>query len=279
MKIREAKLAILDTNVFADLASEDAARRKVTTERLDALHKERLLTAVTGTVLTEIAATLGNVRKLKALIDTVTTRVDVFLPFEAGELVKIELAQEDPASIIGDQPLYSTKALTKVFEAVKDPEIEAFFRAGGFQYGRLRNLLPKLDAEIEKLKAEDLPSFSEYVKGSELEHVKAVLELAIASGELNNVDMSPEALKALLARGKSTRMLVLMTLANTYRRAKRWVEKKERTKAAGALSDTRIIVESAYSDVLLTADAEFVACGELVNEVVAEPKIRVWELT
>ncbi len=279
MKIDEVKLAILDTNVFRDLASQDATRQKITTERLNTLHKEGLLTAVTGTVLTEIAATLGNPKKLQTLIGTVTSRVDVYLPFEPGELVRIELAEKDPAAVIGDRPLYSTKGLTKVFDAVKDPDVEAFFRAGGFQHGRLRKLLPELDAEIKKLKAEDLPTFAQYVKHSEVEHVKAFLESANEGGELGTLDMSPEALKALLERGKSARMAVLMILANTYRRTKEWVEKKQRTKEAGALSDTRIIAESAYWQVLLTADKEFVACGELVNEVVAEPKVRRWELT
>jgi hypothetical protein len=280
VKILEARLAVLDTNVLADLASQNATRQKATAERLKAIHEEGLLTAVTGTIITEMIATFRNQQRFETMIDTVVSRVDVYLPFEAPDLVRIEIAEQDPSSAIGNRTLYSTKDLYKLLEAVNDPEVEAFFRAGGFQHDRLKDLLPKLDPEIRKLKPEEgpLPTFAEHVAASEVEHVKAFLESANAKGHLGKVDMSPEALKSLLARGKSTRMAVLMSLANHYRRAKAWLEKKEQTKAAGALSDTRIVGESAYAQVLLTMDKEFVACGEFLNEVVAEPKIRLWEL-
>jgi hypothetical protein len=106
----------------------------------------------------------------------------------------------------------------------------------------------------KKLKAEDLPIFAHHVAHSGVEHLKAFLETANAHGHLRKVDVSPEALKGLLARGKSIRMAVLMPLANHYRRAKAWIEKKQQTASSGALSDTRILGESAYA-----------------------PKVRLWE--
>ncbi len=142
----------------------------------------------------------------------------------------------------------------------------------------MKILLPKLDPEIQKLKPQDLPTFSDHVRRSELEHVKAFLESANVGGELGDIDMRPAALMALLDRGRATGMAVLMVLANHYRRAKEWVQRKEKTKPGGALSDMRILGESAYSQVLLTTDREFVACGEIVNEVVPEPRVRPWDL-
>jgi len=67
-----------------------------------------------------------------------------------------------------------------------------------------------------------------------------------------------------------------MVLANVYRRAKRLREKKEQTRPGGALTDTRILPDAAYAQVLVTADTEFYACGQLINEIVREPAVRLW---
>lgn len=275
MRIRDARLAILDTSVVNNLATSDATSQQVMADRLAALRKEGLLVAVTGTVLMEIAAT-GNPRRRETLIDTVESKIDGCLLFTAIELLKMELAEKDPAAAIGDWTLYPTTHLAEVLDRVKGPEAEAS-SVKQRRLDRVKLLASELDARIKKLTG--LQSFGEYVRVAELDEVKKLLEIMNADGRLGHVDMSPEALKALLERGKATRMAVLMALAYTYRRAKKQVEKKEATKPGGALSDAPILEESAYTQVLLTADIEFFACGELVNEMVAEPVIRLWEPT
>ena len=47
-------------------------------------------------------------------------------------------------------------------------------------------------------------------------------------------------------------------------------------KGEGSLTDLRIVIESAYSHEILTCDKEFVACGQLANEIVPRPAVSPW---
>jgi predicted nucleic acid-binding protein len=276
MKIREARLAVLDTNVIADLASKNPVRQQVTTERLDALHKEGLLTAVTSAVLVEMVTTLET-RTRKTLIDTVASRVDVYLPFGAGDVVRMELSERDPKTVMGDRTLMSARGLARVLDEVEEPDIAAYLQVRQAQDERVKRLAPQEDPKIRQLTK--LPTFADHARRNELTTARGFGEFLCAQAGWDAVDIRPKAMRSLLRRGKAVRMGVLMSLAFHYRRAQEWFENKQTPKPAGALSDAPIVGAAAYAHVLLTADKEFIACGKLLNDLVAQPNIRRWELT
>jgi hypothetical protein len=234
-----------------------------------------LLTAITGTVLTEIVASPPKIRK--RLIEATVARVDVYLPFEARELLRMELTEKDPASWVGDQVLHGTGRLSDVIAEVDESEVREYNCVNEAQDARIKVLAPEADSEIRMLTG--LETFRDYVSREEVVGAMTFLAAINVDGRLGEVDLSPGTLKSLLGCAQATRMGVLMALAYHYRRAKRWVENRNTPTPGGALSDAPVLGAAAYAQVLLTADAEFVAYGNLVNEVVAEPQIRRWELT
>ena len=272
MRIRDSRLAILDTCVVADLAKQDDTSRKVTSTKLQDLREERLLTTISGTGIAE-ACQSQNPNTRKSLVDTVVSRVDVYLQLQASDLLRMEIAEKDPVAVFGSQPLESPESLARL-DVVTAPEIIEFARNGGLESSKVANLLPVLDSEIRKL--EGIETFGEAVDRYELGQVKVLVERATAAGELRDPDMSEEALSAVLRRGKATRMFALMLIGNTYRRAKKWVDEKQQSKAAGALSDIRIAAEAAYCEAVFTTDSEFLAVGKLINEIVPTPVFRRW---
>src|SRR5262249_31998420 len=153
-----------------------------------------------------------------------------------------------------------------VVAADTNPEVITFAGAGGMQYEKLGKLLPGLDAAIRQMKG--IETFAEAVARYEDEHVRTMLETAISGGSLpRDADLSNEGVRALLERGKATRMFALVTIGNTYRRAKVYLEEKRQARAAGSLSDTRLAAESAYCDAVVTNDDEFLEVGKLINQV------------
>ena len=92
---------MLDSDVIVALSSANPARQRVMTERLDDLHREGLVTVITGTVLAQIAST-ENLRNRKTLVETATARVDKYFPILAIDLVKMELQERDPATAFGE---------------------------------------------------------------------------------------------------------------------------------------------------------------------------------
>jgi hypothetical protein len=269
VKIRDAKLAILDTTVIHDLAK----RPRIAAERLDTLHRDGLVTAITQRIWAEIIAT-PNPAKRRLLLETVMSRVDVYLPFEALDLVKLELQEKDPAAVIGDKTLLSARII-ETLDCTKE-QVEAFSAANREQDARVKVLAPQSDPKLKTLIG--LATFAEHVEVLETEVARGFLEFINRHRPLGAVDLHPAALSALVKRGRSLRMSVLMILAYGYHRATARLKRKT-PKPGGALTDAPILGAAAYSQVVLTTDKVFVACGELVNRVVAEPEIRLWEPT
>ena len=121
--------------------------------------------------------------------------------------------------------MHPTDRLPEILDRVDGEGLESRL----LQPDELKRLAAELDADLRKRTS--LPTFVEYVRTSELTVVKDLLGFMNARGSLGTVDTRPEALRALLDRGKATKMAVLTSLGYTYRRAKRLFEDNELTVA------------------------------------------------
>ena len=104
MRIRDVRLAVLDNDVIHDLLR----RPQVAKKRLGLLRREGLTLAITQRTLGEIVATPDS-KKRERLRATAMSRADAYLDFEALDLVKVELKEEDPEAAIGARTLLSSR--------------------------------------------------------------------------------------------------------------------------------------------------------------------------
>jgi hypothetical protein len=159
-RLRDVRLAVLDTDVIHDLAR----RPHVARERLCALRKEGLVPAIAHRVRTEIEAT-RNEEKRERLLNTVLSQVEAFFPFEALELVQMEIDEPDPAAWLGAQELLPVRHLETLTFA--EEAVEVFSAANQEQRARIKVMAPGSDPKVKTL--EGLASFAEHVRLQEVE--------------------------------------------------------------------------------------------------------------
>lgn len=222
---------------------------------------------VTGTIVHEIAATYTRQDRLDKLLATIARVCDGYLEVEAPEILKIELEEDDPYTIItGKKPL-PISALEAVKDAVKQEEVKKFYQEGGFGNDGLRHLLEALDPVRKKL-WDQIESFGEYVEARRVPCLKGLLQVCQERGHIPKKEWDAE---TLWKKGTAWRLAMLVLLANEYRRLTQTQKKGE-----GSLTDLRIVIEAAYSHEILTGDKEFGGSGVLANKIVSKPKVSLW---
>lgn len=254
---------VLDTNVIGTIAAapEPEQAKLLVPLQVAKLNGARLL--LTPTILHEIAHTYSNPDLLKKLVAVARSLCAGILPLQAWEIFKAEVDHDDPYSFITTQALLPIESLDDLEDATKVEEVRKFYEAGAFGNKGMRRLLSKLDPYIKLMKAEPL-SFAQFVDGCRLARLTDWLAAAKDRGV---VEQMPD-VEALWKRAVGIRLLILVQLANEYRRLTRTQKKGE-----GCLTDLRIVSEAAYSHEIRTQDGEFIECVRLVETVSNTPKI------
>lgn len=263
MQVRQV---ILDTNVIGGIAASAAGEQDAALARLAVAKRQGAQILVTGTIVHEIGATPRS-ETLEKLLQAVIRACDGWLDLEAPDILKLELTEADPYSIVTARKPLPIEQLGELKEVVKDEAVKKFYAEGGFGNDRMRHLLEKLDP-IRKKVRDQIESFPTYVEARRLPCLSGMLEVAQDKGYIPKKDRD---LEALWKTGAAWKFSTLVLLANEYRRLTLTQKKGE-----GSLSDLRIAMEAAYSHEVLTRDKEFVGCGELANKIVSKPTISPW---
>ena len=258
---------ILDSTVIGRIAVATTGELEAAIARLSVVRKEGAKVLVTGTIVNEITATHPRQDVFDNLLATIARVCDGCLDVEAPEILRLELDEADPYTIItGKEPL-PVSMLDGLKNAVKQEEVRKSYAEGGFGNDGLRHLLEALDPVRKKVR-DQIESFAEYVDARRIPCLKGFLEVSHERGHIAKNECDPE---ALWKKGTAWRFATLMLLANEYRRLTRTQDKGE-----GSLTDLRIVIESAYSHEILTGDKEFVGCGQLANKIVSKPMVSLW---
>ena len=258
---------VLDSNVIGRIAASAHDEQEAALARINAVREKGARVFVTGTTVHEIGATYVCQDKLDRLLATIARVCDGCLETEAPEILRLELDEDDPYTIItGREPL-PVGALQAVKDAVKYKEIRNFYVEGGFGNDSLRYLLEALDPLRKKIR-DQLEPFPDYVEARRIPCLTGLLEVSQEKGYIPKGEWDA---KALWRKGTAWRFATLVLLANEYRRLTQTQQKGE-----GSLTDLRIVIEAAYAHEIITGDKEFVGCGELANRVVATPAVSPW---
>ena len=260
---------ILDSSIIGTVAGlpPDAQRAALARLRVARTSRAAVL-VVTPTILGELAATYARQPVFESLVTTLTELCDGVLDTDAPELLGIELEHPEPYDEIASRPL-TPVTREAIEEAVKEPDVQAFYAVGGFGNDGLKGLLANLDP-LRKLVRGRLETFREYVEARKREWLAGFLDDLRDKGAIPNKVWDPE---DVWRRGAAWRLSSIVYLANEYRRL---AQLQLRGKGAGSLSDLRIVIEAAYSHELLTADKEFYECGRAANGLVRHPRFTGW---
>jgi hypothetical protein len=260
---------VLDSSVIGTLAGAPPDSQGAAIARLRVVRaKTSTALVITPTILGELAATYARQPVFESLVTTLTQVCDGVLDTDGPELLRIELEHPQPYDAIVSRPLIAvTRAAIE--ETVKEPEVQAFYAAGGFGSNQMKGLLANLDP-LRKLVRGRLESFPEYVEARRTQWLAGLLEDLRKRGAIPNKAWDPE---DVWRRGAAWRLSSIVYLANEYRRL---AQAQLRGKGAGSLSDLRIVIEAAYSHEVVTADKEFLACGKAANGLVKHPRFTAW---
>ena len=260
---------ILDTNVIGHIAASSSDQQDAAAARLAVAKKKGAQILVTGTVAHEITATYAREDTFDRLLATMIRVCDGCLDPEAPEIMRVELEEDDPYTIITARKPLPASMLEGLKDVVKQEEIKKFYAEGGFGNDGLRHLLEKLDP-LRKLFRGEFESFRDYVEARRISCLKGLLQVSQERGHIPKKEWDAE---ALWKKGTAWRFATLVYLANEYRRLT-----QTQTKGEGSLTDLRIVIEAAYSHQILTADKEFVGCGMLANKIVTKPTVSLWQM-
>lgn len=259
---------ILDSNVIGSIAASPSDQQDAAIARLGVAKRKGAQILVTGTIVNEIAATHAHQDTFDKLLATITRVCDGYLDAEAPEILRVELEEDDPYTIItGKKPL-RVSVLEALKDAVKQEEVKKFYAEGGFGNDGLRHVLEALDPVRKKVR-DEIESFPEYAEARRIPCLKGLLQVCQERGHIPKKEWDAE---ALWKKGTGWRFSTLVYLANEYRRLTQTQKKGE-----GSLTDLRIVIEAAYSHEILTGDKELVGCGELANKIVLKPVVSLWE--
>lgn len=260
---------VLDSSVIGAVAALPPGSQRAAFARLN-VTRARSGTAlvVTPTILGELAATYAKRPVFENLVTTLTQVCDGVLDTDGPELLRIELEHPELYDAVVSRPLAAvTRAAIE--ETVKEPDVQAFYAAGGFGSDRMKGLLANLDP-LRKLVRGRLETFPEYVEARRTEWLVGLLDDLRNKGVIPKKAWDPE---DVWRRGAAWRLFSIVYLANEYRRL---ADLQLRGKGAGSLSDLRIVIEAAYSHEVVTADKEFFECGKAANGLVRHPRFVAW---
>jgi hypothetical protein len=219
--------------------------------------------------VSEIGATYHNAAILERLVKAAATWCDGFMLMEAMDVLRVELAAPDAETMIRCHKIAPGSDLMDMLAYVNEPEVRRFYAEGAFGNKGLKTLLPKLDPVLKGTDRSTRLPFPKFVDAYGLKYLGGMLQLLAERGRIKAFPQGTE-LADFWKRAKANRLSTLMLMANIHR----WIGQEG--KAAGALSDIRVIIEAAYADRFITRDKELLACGQVVREVEPSPRIELW---
>lgn len=201
------------------------------------------------------------------LIQAVKAVCNCIITPDARSILAMDATDPNPyrtASRVKDLPV---DRLDKLEEIITYWDVREFMGHQRFTYDQLRTVLGAL--EHIRVPKKTAPSFPDFVEELRIGALRSLLDAAVARGALKHPAYRKEQdLEIIWRRCIAYRILTCFLLANEYRRV------LGQGTLEGSMTDMRQVIESSYVDGFLTRDRQLFECGQLVNQVVHQPRFQ-----